>query len=260
MGLAMSHRYLLLLLIACWPAQAQVFKCVAANGDLTYSQTPCRDKDSEVTVQDVATSGNNDGADCEYAHRFALTTAMGMKRGVDSSDVFDRYGGLDALSRGSVSLISYVYQFRTNDDVTAERVAALSLAKCKANSFGDVGCEQLPRRYTNQLGGCEIPDEIADTMMNEMVMRNGWNESRTETGTAAPTPSRTRISPEARSRASAERREAREREELRRAECEQRIQRTLDAINAEMRSGYSASRGITLRERRRDLEQQLREC
>lgn len=257
----MSNRFLpLLLLIVCWPAQAQVYKCVAANGDLTYSQTPCPDKDSKVTVQAAATTGADDEADCRLAHGFALTTAREMKSGVTSSDVFDQYGGLSALSRGSVGLISYVYQYRTNDDVSAERVAALSLAKCEANSFGDLSCEQLPRAYTGQMGGCEVPDATRHGLMEEMLERNGGVQSASPSNTATASRTRTRVSAEARSREHAERRQAKEWEEQRRAECKQRIQRSLDAINAEMRSGYSASRGITLRERRRELEQRLREC
>ena len=259
--LKMSHRYLpLLLLIACWPAYGQVYKCVAANGDLTYSQTPCPDKDSKVTMQKAASSGSSDETDCELVHGFALSTAMGMKRGVSSSEVFDRYGGLSSLSRGSVSLISYVYQYRTNDDVSAERVADLSLAKCQANAFGDVGCEQLPRAYTGKLGGCDVPDGIKDAMFSEMVMRDGGLESRPATSNATTARTRTRVSPDARAHAYAERREAKERAEQRREECRQRIRERIDVINAELRSGYSASRGATLKNQRRDLEQQLREC
>ena len=77
----MSHRYLpLILLVACWPAQAQVFKCVAANGELTYSQTPCPEKDSKVTVERTAKSNATDETECQFAHRFALATAREMRR------------------------------------------------------------------------------------------------------------------------------------------------------------------------------------
>lgn len=253
----MLHRYLpLLFLITCWPVQAQVYKCVAANGALTFSQMPCPDKDSKVTLERTVTTNVEDEADCKSAHRFALVTAHDMKRGVASSTVFDRYGGLSALSGGSVSLISYVYQYRTNDDVSAEKVAALSLAKCEAGSFGDVSCKQLPRAYTSSLGGCEMSDE----MMVGMMKRSGAVESPPSTNAAVLSQSRIRVSPEARALAYAERREAKEREEHRRIACKKHIREKIDAINAQMRSGYSASQGTTLWNRLRDLEQQLREC
>lgn len=257
----MSYRYLLLLfLVTCWPAQAEIFKCVAPNGELTFSQTPCPGKDSKVTVERTVTTRNDDEADCKFAQRFALTTARQMKRGVTSSKVFDQYGGLSALSRGSVGLISYVYQYRTNDDVSAERVAALSAAKCKAKSFGDVSCEQLPASYTNGLGGCEMSDSIVDAMTEEQDRV----ESPRATG-AAPTqqpPRQTHleVSQETHARQQAEFRKKTAREEQQQADCKNRIRRQIDSINAKMRSGYSASQGIGLRDRRRDLEQQLREC
>ncbi|MBT8067400.1 MAG: DUF4124 domain-containing protein [Gammaproteobacteria bacterium] len=253
----MSYRYLLLfLLVTCWPAQAEIFKCVAPNGELTFSQTPCPGKDSKVTVERTATTKNDDEADCKFAQRFALTTARQMKRGVTSSKVFDQYGGLSALSRGSVGLISYVYQYRTNEDVSAERVAALSVAKCKAKSFGDVSCEQLPASYTNGLGGCEMSDSIVDAMMEEKERF----ESPPSTGAAAPSQSRNRVSSKTSAWQHAEYRKAQTAKEERRAACKKRIRDKIDAINAELRSGYSASRGITQRNWRRDLEQQLREC
>ena len=253
----MSYRYLLLfLLVTCWPAQAEIFKCVAPNGELTFSQTPCPGKDSKVTVERTVTTKNDDEANCKFAQRFALTTARQMKRGVTSSKVFDQYGGLSALSRGSVGLISYVDQYRTNEDVSAERVAALSVAKCRAKSFGDVSCEQLPASYTDGLGGCEMSDSI--------VEERDRVESPPATG-AAPThqpPRQTnyQVSQETHARRQSEFRETKAREEQQQANCKNRIRRQIDSINAKMRSGYSASQGIGLRDRRRDLEQQLREC
>lgn len=258
----MPYRYLLLLflLVTCWPAQAEIFKCVAPNGDLTFSQTPCPDKDSKVTVERTVTTSSDDEADCKLAHRFALATARQMKRGVASSTVFDRYGGLSALSRGSVSLISYVYQYRTNDDVSAERIAALSVAKCKAKSFGDVSCEQLPIAYTNSLGGCEVPEAITDAMAEE----RGRMEAPPPAGVAydqrTPPQTRSQLSAEARSRRQAQFREAKARDEAQRTSCRKRTRKQLDLIKAQLRSGYSASRGIGLRDRRRELEQQLRDC
>ncbi len=245
----MSHRYVpLLLIIACWPAQAEIFRCVAANGELTFSQTPCPEKDSKVTVERTVKSSTTDEADCQFAHRFALATAQEMKSGVASSTLFDRYGGLSALSRGSVSLISYVYQYRTNDDVSAERVAALSVAKCKAKSFGDVGCEQLPVAYTSRFGGCEKVEENGGAAALPMA-------------SATPTqPDYLESTQESREREQAEYRENKAREKEQQAACKERIRAQIDSINSQLRAGYSSSQGTRLRDRRRDLEEQLREC
>lgn len=236
----------LLLLTLLWPVagDAEIFKCVAANGELTFSQTPCLD--SKVTVQKSTRSNDNEPQDCEYAHRFALMTAQEMKTGAESSAVFDRYGGLSALSRGSVSLISYVYQYRTNNDVSAERVAALSVAKCQARSFGDVGCEQLPDGFTSRLGGCEQGDEKASPAALPFVNA---------------TPSQAFSLPQDSIASQQEDyRATRAREEQQRTDCRERIRSQIDKINAQMRSGYTGAQGSSLRNRRRQLEKKLREC
>lgn len=56
------------------------------------------------------------------------------------------------------------------------------------------------------------------------------------------------------------RREARVKEQAKKQACRDRIRSQIDRINSRMRSGYTASQGIRLRERRRDLEKRLREC
>ena len=244
----MSHRYLpLLLLVLAWPAQGEIFKCESPSGELTFSQTPCPEKDSKVTVERSVSTSPRSEVDCEMAHRFALATAREMQSGVPSADLFDRYGGLSALSRGSVSLISYVYQYRTKDDISVERVAALSVAKCKAKSFGDVSCEQLPSAYTSSLGGCE---QIAENGGAEAIPLANASTTTAQAFSVEPEPVRQQT----------DAREAREREEAQHAACKARIRSQIDNINSQLRAGYSASQGTRLRERRRDLEQKLREC
>lgn len=244
--------FFLFLLASLWPqpGQAEIFRCVAPNGELTYAQTPCPEKDSKVTVQKSATSNNSEGNECQHAHRFALATAQEMKTGTSSAVVFDRYGGLSALSRGSVSLISYVFQYRTNSDVSAERVAALSVAKCQAHSFGDVSCAELPVEFTNRLGGCEIDGEGTTSAIV------GFPPS-----VAQPMPLQSsNASQRSRITQQASLRQARAADEQRRAECKKKIRSQIDSINSQMRSGYTATQGSSLRNRRRDLEDRMREC
>lgn len=240
----MPLRHLILFLACLWPVAgvAEIFKCVAADGALTFSQTPCPEKDSKVTVQKTVKSNIGEADECQYAHRFALATAEEMKAGTSSATVFDRYGGLSALSRGSVGLISYVFQYRTNEDVSAERVAALSVAKCRVRSFGDVGCEQLPAAFTNRLGGCQQDDE------------NGGPLPFAGAAHGQSPPPEPNLSQQARYR------ETRALKETRSKACKEGIREQIDKINSEMRSGYSSSRGNKLRDKRRTLENRLREC
>ena len=224
--------------------RGEIYKCIAPNGDLTYSQTPCRD--SKVSTQVAVTNHSDRTEACQHAHRFALATAQEMQAGASSSAVFDRYGGLDEMSRGSIGLISYVYQYRSNHNVSANRIAELSVAKCRARAFGDVGCDQLPAAFTSQLGGCDLGDKSGKPATLPVIR-------------AAPAQSiiEPRVS---RATRQAEYREARARDEARRAECRDRIRGQIDSINSRMRSGYTGSQGRTLRDRRRNLERDLREC
>ena len=69
------------LLVASTPGRADVFKCTAEDGGLTFQQTPC----PEQKVEKVATQAAAEkGLDCSFANRFADSTARLMRAGVKS--------------------------------------------------------------------------------------------------------------------------------------------------------------------------------
>ena len=238
---------------------AEIFKCVAKNGELTFSQTPCLEKDSKVSVMKTGSSSSDESADCEHARRFALNTAQQMKSGAGSITIFDSYGGLGALSKGSVGLISYVYQFRTNDDISAERVSALATAKCRARAFGDVSCEQLPASFTNRLGGCDKDEDDdghssidagdSDGMGAQAMQLQGAGSNQTNNSSQGANAS-----------LSARNREDKAIEEEKRLQCRAKIKSQIASIDAKMRSGYTSQQGESLRNARRDLEAKMRDC
>lgn len=261
----MPLRYLLtatLLVVAClWsmPATAEIFKCVAKNGDLTFSQAPCPEKDSTVTVMRSGGSVSVEPVDCEHARRFALNTAQQMKSGTGSSTIFDNYGGLSALSRGSVSLISYVFQFRTNNDVSAARVSALATAKCQARAFGDVSCEELPASFTNGYGGCNKDEHEVDSNSPATDVADGMQAQATHfqpLGDANGSASARNVNTALQVR----NREGSAVEEEQRRQCRDRFESQIDGINKRMRSGYTSSQGESFKKRRRDLEEKMRDC
>lgn len=230
---------LLFLLIAVFftvDAHADIYKCKDADGNLMYSQTPCKKQESEKLGNSV--SKNTEATDCSFAGKFAITTARYMRAGSRSDEIFNRYGGLDSLSKGSIGVINYVYSFRTNTDVTEERIGGLAQAKCRARSFGDVSCESLPLSFTEGLGGCSA-DEMDETQDPSLAMPDAIER---------PTASRPV------SRAD----DSRSGEVTQ--QCKKRYRDQIDAIDAEMRRGYSSAQGETYRERLRVLTQQLRSC
>lgn len=236
----------LVLLIMCAHSaelRAEIYKCKEADGTLTYSQTPCS-KEAPVKVQ---TSGSSDSAiDCSYANKFAVSTAQLMRKGIASDEVFNRYGGLDALSRGSIGVINYVYSYRTNLDVTAERIAGLTQAKCKAKGFGDVSCEVLPLSFTESLGGCDA--EEGESL--QPAAANGE--------AAAPFGEQPQATIVSGNQASQQVVAASDKELI--EQCKKSYRDQIDAVDAQMRNGYSSQQGEKFRERLRALTEKLRAC
>jgi hypothetical protein len=229
----------LLLLVALFCAlevHADIYKCKDANGNVMYSQTPCKKQKSEKIGN--AAPEKPEATDCSFAGRFAVTTTRYMRAGSRSDEIFNRYGGLDALSKASIGVINYVYSFRTNTDVTEERIGGLAQAKCRAGSFGQVSCEVLPLSFTEGLGGCDAED-LAERQ-----------ELSTATPDAIEGPTAYRAAPTADDARSDEFTQ----------QCKKQYRDQIDAIDAEMRRGYSSAQGEAYRERLRVLTQRLRSC
>jgi len=241
MPIANKATPLLLLTAVLYSADAcaDIYKCKDSDGNLMYSQTPCKKQEP----QKVGTSGSKstETADCSFAGRFAITTARYMRAGSRSDEIFNRYGGLDSLSKGSIGVINYVYSFRTNADVTEERIGGLAQNKCRARSFGDVSCQVLPLSFTEALGGCDAEDaDDVDKTQEPSMAASAATES---SGTGRSTP----------------RVESSRSGELAQ-QCKKRYRDRIDAIDAEMRRGYSSAQGEAYREQLRVLTQQLRRC
>ncbi len=146
----MSRRIALFLVAILFAsaAEAEVHKCVADNGNVTYSQVPCPIKESETERAPVATQEYV--LDCRWATTFASDVTRSMRAGLTPDAVFDLYGGADQVSPGTHNIINYVFRFRANASVPAERITSLAHSMCEAGSLGDVRCELLP--YGQDMG------------------------------------------------------------------------------------------------------------
>lgn len=222
------------LLFAHTEVPADVYKCTDADGSLTYQQTPCPEQ--KVEKLDIKES-ERAAPNCLYANRFAVSTARLMRAGAASDEVFNRYGGLDSLSKGAIGVINYVYSFRSNNDVSIERIAGLTQAKCQARSLGDVSCEVLPISFTQRSGGCDA-DNAAEMIEPPPVI--GEQSATPQPLTTGPASNR-------------------QSEELVQ-QCKKGYRDQIDAIDAEMRQGYTSAQGEAYRERLRALTEQLRDC
>lgn len=236
-----------LLLGAAADSRAGVYKCVDSDGSITYAQTPCPDQVT-TTVHTVTSSTDAATLDCEHANRFALSVAQSMKRGSASSDTYMKFGGVDAMSKAAVNIVSYVHSFQHSDDISADRIAALAGNRCRARAFGAVSCETLPVRFTDSIGGCD-PDEESEP--DAVGVANAAVPATADAVNPAP---RVAASPPA----SNELAEARDAE--RRAACRDSKEAEIDRINETMRRGFTSAQGEQYRERLRALRKAISDC
>lgn len=229
-------------------ADAGVYKCVDADGSITYAQTPCPDQVT-TTVRTDSSNRSGEPLDCEVAGRFALSVARSMKNGSASSDTYMKYGGVDAMSKAAVNIISYVHSFQHSPDISADRIAALSGNRCQARAFGTVNCEALPIRFTDSIGGCSKDDEsesaeAAGGGPSVAATVNSSDLGAGRSAAASASPDRTTMA----------------RDEERRSACIDSREAEIDRINESMRRGYTSTQGEAYRKRLRELREAIKDC
>ncbi len=225
-------------------AAVEIYTCRDDDGSITYAQTPCPNVEKKSTSASKAK--DREPADCRFAGRFARSTAMSMRNGAGSDEIFDLYGGLDSLSSSTIGLINYVYLYRTKKDVSAARIASLAEAKCGANSFGNVACGDLPYSFTDELGGCDSAAEEKKSEQSAIVAERptqsparASNFGVTKTKLATDAPALIAEDP---------------------ALCRRQYRDQINQIDGQMRSGYSSAQGDSLGEKRRKLQRELSKC
>lgn len=148
----MKRILLVLLAAAANPASADVYRCVAADGSTTFSQTPC-----SADAERVAVSSNrpdSGSADCAFADKFIRSTSRLMRQGLRKEELYEQYGGQQAFGTGAKKIVNYVYMYGDTRGMSQDRIAELAGAQCASGAFGAVNCETLPAAYVESGGGC----------------------------------------------------------------------------------------------------------
>ena len=216
-------------------AEAEIYKCVAEDGSVAYSQIPCP-KEKTTTVA-TAVAKADAVVDCRWAVKFSNDVGRRMRSGLPSDAVFNFYGGVDTVSPGTVNIINYVFRFRGNEAMPLERISSLAGSMCKAGSLGDVRCESLPygQDPTGKRCDPDAQEEFAEP--NDAVVSDA----------PPPAASNSVLQPTANNSAALER-------------CRKNYRDQIDAIDAQMRNGYDSAQGEAYRERLRVLTTSLRAC
>jgi len=220
-------------------APAAIYKCVAEDGAIAYSQVPCPQQESATVSTPVARTDTL--VDCRWASKFANDVARRMRGGLEPDAAFKQYGGIDSVSSGTHNIINYVYRFRRDNSIAVERIASLASNMCKAGSLGDVRCESLPYGQDPSGKACD-PDADDDFTGNAPVA---------DTTTASNL-----VATEAQDQSNNGSRDA----VAGREACRDSFRDQIDAIDAEMRSGYDLAQSERYREHLRGLTTSMREC
>lgn len=134
-------------------SDAGIYKCVASDGSISYSQSEC--PYNEKTAKVMSSSGRKpSNINCSVADEFLRQTAETMRSGTPSGAVISSYGGFGAISSVVVGMINYIYTFSGNLTTTAERVHELAMQNCRSGSFGLPTCQNLPLDFTSRHGSC----------------------------------------------------------------------------------------------------------
>ncbi|MEE9321586.1 MAG: DUF4124 domain-containing protein [Granulosicoccus sp.] len=240
------------LMLGTTAAQAGVYKCIDSTGNTTYSQTACPDGGDVETIETQASSARS--GNCRIARNFAWRTARSMQDGVVSSQIFDQYGGINALSPTSIALINYVFTYKHNFEASVERIAQLAVMRCKVGSFGATDCDQFPVRFVDELGGCrgsevfqiddqeiEIPSIDSDQQSSNVPAQL----TATQLAGVNPALSQTGLLNQGVETA---------------AECRERVQLSIDRVYLLMRRSHSIDEQDRLREEKRALGKEMRRC
>jgi len=142
-------------LLTSTPVEAKIYKCVAAGGGVSYSQSPCASE--EKTSKVLQGKSVQERFDCRITRAFSKHIAEEMKAGVASDDLFSRYGGIDKMEPTSVSVVSYVYSHKGKSDASIGQIVALSGARCESGEYAQkTDCQHFPASFINAAGGCAV--------------------------------------------------------------------------------------------------------
>lgn len=254
-------------------SQAAIYKCVTVAGDTTYTSAPCARDESTRRISNNAAAVA--GLDCRIARKLAFDTTRRMKQGEPSDSLFDSHGGLNSLSPLVIGLVSYIYTFEGNEDVSANRIATLATERCQVGSFGANvrRCEVYPYGFLEQLGGCQaardegdstavnaVSDATAPDSASQDAVASTGSAGEPSLGAALPAePARYPV-PSVTPHDDTEARDAAIRMVNERAACKLRISETLEDTGRQMQAGVSVVEQERLRTLQRQLRMQIARC
>lgn len=252
--LSVNSLFLVLALFA--DASAATYKCIDANGDVTYSQSPCKQNQTTGKLLNSAKKAV-EMEDCKYAGAFSELAFRHMRSGLSTQQLFDRYGGVNSISQGTLGVINYVYSFKYSKTMRSARVAQLTIARCNAQAFGEVACEDFPQEFQRMIFSCDDEEREEALRLQNLIDQSVRPQRQFSNSTTVDIYDSKDRDARNREWMEAQERKRKEREQLRISNCKKRYASKIEEIDARLRQGYTATSGERLRDRRRSLVRKL---
>jgi len=141
---------ILLLLATVSTAEAKIYRCTDASGNVSYSESACKqaDRSNNSRVGSAADQGaKNDTVICKQVAKMAKSLYPSIRGQRDITHVYNKLGGRDSLSSATTQIVNYMTSFRYNHSVSTSRVVELTKKRCLRGSFGKIESNDLPERY-----------------------------------------------------------------------------------------------------------------
>jgi Domain of unknown function (DUF4124) len=234
-------------------ASAKTYKCVDEDGNIIYSQTACKSNQKTDKVMGSKSSNSSAISDsegsvdfdvCGLASKFAITVANSMRSGVDAPKTFDRYGGINSVSKSVIGIVNYVYTYADAEDVPVSKIGSLTAVKCNAQSFGKLACEDLPEKFTVGANSCDEDEREQAELVNKQQDRS----------LQLSQPQQELTEKEKAEMERKKKREQKEEEEERIEECKERYDSQLESVRVSLRNASNSSTKNSLRAERKQLQ------
>lgn len=238
-------RICLLLALVALPAQAMagVYKCKDADQNTVYSQFPCPDTSSEEVS--VGVPKKIDPKICGLAYDFSHEVAGRMRQDSSAKQEKGLLSGEIAGANTAAVIIDYIYGFKDDPDVSNERIAELTMAKCSNGGFGNISADSIPRRDADEETGEEavsdeppVPPLTAESESSQSPTDETPQIQATEADASELAPNSAV-------------------NEVYLRQCGN-YRKSLRSIDNSMRQGYSSAEGERLRQQRKHYQELIR--
>lgn len=140
-------------------------KCVDAEGNVTYNDTPCAaHEDTSVLSK---TARELEVLDCRIANNFAFDAVARMRQDDSAVDVLNAYGGASMVSEDARELIEHVFTFKSNSKMSSQAIVDSTIEQCESGSLGNSleQCDAFPSAFIERIGGCVDARESLSTAL-----------------------------------------------------------------------------------------------